>query len=536
MTETIPENSIGPISGQDLLPSLADYIFFYAKRFPERIALSSEYGDITYAELETRLKRLAVSLMQTGVKRGDRVAVLTTPRADAYTVFLALNCIGAIWLGINPAYQYPEMKYAIDDCRPCMLVFIDEFQGREYRADAERLVRESDSIEHLFCLNNAFDDIPSLQQLVAQYSDVSAACLPARHARDVAMIVYTSGSTGEPKGAMLPNLAMAYRGIFQYRHHRVRDYPRVYCPLPLNHVGGMQMVAAAALFNGGTVNFREKFDPAQVGAVFAKKKINFVVMFPTMYQLVLDHPAFKVEDFASLETINFSGGTISKELLMRLKQLGTGEVLTTFGSTESCVGAIYSEPNLDPDILAISVGKPQAGEARVVNKVGEICEVGEIGEFQVPKDYCMVGYYNRPEANTEVFTEDGWLRSGDLVEVLPDGNLRFSARISDMFKSGGYNIYPREIEIALEKHAEVVAAAVVGVPDPLYSEVGYAFILCSQDSKLTTELLREWAKEKLANYKVPKSFELVHGLPLLPNGKLDRVELKTMAKKAVSKK
>ena len=188
------------------------------------------------------------------------------------------------------------------------------------------------------------------------------------------------------------------------------------------------MIAAAALFNGGTVNFREKFDPAQVGAVFAEKKINFVVMFPTMYQLVLDHPAFDPKDFASLDTINFSGGTISRELLLRLRQLGAGDVRTTFGSTESCVGAIYSEADLDPDILAISVGKPQPGEARVVNKDGEICKVGDIGEFQVPKAYCMVGYFNNPEATAAAFTEDGWLKSGDLVEVLPDGNLRFSAR------------------------------------------------------------------------------------------------------------
>jgi len=510
------------LSSTELLPSLADYIFLYAGKFPDRIALSSEYGDISYKELATNIKRLGVALVQIGVKRGDRVAVLTTPRADAYTVFLALNSIGAIWLGINPAYQYPEMKYAIDDCQPEVLIFIDQFQGRFYQGDAERLRDESTSIKHLFCLNSAIDDIPSLDQLVEQYADVTAECLPERHPEDVAMIVYTSGSTGEPKGAMLPNRAMAFRAFFQFHHHRVRDYPRVYCPLPLNHVGGMQMVSAAALFNGGTVNFREKFDAAQVGAIFAAKKINFVVMFPTMYQLVVDHPAFS--------------GTISKELLMRLRQLGAGDVRTCFGSTETCVGAIYSEPGLDPDILAISVGKPKPGEARVVRQDGDLCKAGEIGEFQVPKDYCMTGYYNDPDATAAAFTEDGWLKSGDLVEVLPDGNLKFSARISDMFKSGGYNVYPREVEIALEKYPEVVAAVVVGVPDALYSEVGYAFIMCAESSKLATNNLRQWAKETLANYKIPKTIEQIDAMPLLPNGKLDRVQLKVMAKEAVNNK
>ena len=443
--------------------------------------------------------------------------------------FLALNAIGAIWVGINPVYKYAEMKYVIDDATPLALIFISDFQGRHYRDDVEQLLSNCVSLEHLFCLNTTLPELPSLDDLMTQYSNSSSIDLPERHIEDIAMIVHTSGSTGNPKGAMLSNKAMAFRGLTQYQQYKVKDYPRVYCPLPLNHVGGMQMVSAAALFNGGTVNYREKFDPTEIGQVIKQCQVNFLVMFPTMYQLICDHPNFDYDDFNSLEVINFSGGTISKDLLMRIKKMGSGDVRTCFGSTETCIGVIFSEPDLDPDVLAISVGRPIADDVRVMNPEGKPCKVGEIGEFEVQRDYCMSGYFNRVEETNEVFTDDGYLKSGDLVEELPNGNFRFVARISEMFKSGGYNVYPREIEIFLENINGIAVAAVVGVPDPLYSEVGYAYIQLDGTTNLSLDEVKSICKQGLANYKSPKTIEFLSEFPKLPNGKMDKPTLKEMA-------
>ncbi|MFK8047043.1 MAG: class I adenylate-forming enzyme family protein [Halioglobus sp.] len=519
------------INPNQLKPALADYVLGYAKSCPDRIALSSEYGDITYVELGLRVRRLALALQRSGVNRGDRVAVLTTPRSDAYTVFLALNAIGAIWLGINPVYQYSEMLYVVDDASPVALVFLEEFQGRSYGEDAARLLHDSSSLQNIYCLEQELEGVGSLESMVTRLvgEGESLSSDSQRDREDVAMIVYTSGSTGNPKGCMLPNKAMAYRAFTQWQQFQLSDYPRVFCPLPLNHVGGMQMVAGAALFAGGTVNFREKFNAAEVGQVVSQGKINFMVMFPTMYQLICDDLGFREEDFATLECINFSGGVISRELLGKLATLGSGRVCTCFGSTETCIGVVFSEPGLDLDILSISVGRPIRNDVRVVNTDGEPCQTGEIGEFQVIPDYCMVGYFNRPEATAAAFTEDGWLKSGDLVEVLPDGNFRFSARVSDMFKSGGYNVYPREVEIALEEHEAISAAAVVGVPDPLYGEVGYAYLTLLAQGTIDTEQLIQWCKVRVSNYKIPKTIEVLEAMPLLPNGKLDKTSLKKMA-------
>ena len=420
------------------------------------------------------------------------------------------------------------MQYVVDDASPVSLIFLSEFQGRSYKDDATRLIRDSNSLQNIYCLDQELEGVESVAGMVARLVGEDEG-LPAdcqRDRDDVAMIVYTSGSTGNPKGCMLPNKAMAYRAFTQWQNFQLSEYPRVYCPLPLNHVGGMQMVAGAALFAGGTVNFREKFDAAEVGRVVSKGKVNFIVMFPTMYQLICDDPEFHEEDFDSLECINFSGGVISRELLGKLATMGNGRVCTCFGSTETCIGVIFSEPGLDLDTLSISVGRPIRDDVRVVNTDGDHCQAGEIGEFQVIPDYCMQGYFNRPDATAAAFTEDGWLKTGDLVEVLPDGNFRFSARVSDMFKSGGYNVYPREVEIALEEHRDISAAAVVGVPDPLYGEVGYAYITLLAEANIDTEQLKQWCKSRVSNYKVPKTIAVLDAMPLLPNGKLDKTSLK----------
>lgn len=525
-------NDIDPAS---LRPSLSDYVLHYAEAVPQRIAMSSEYGDIDYAELGRRVRRLALALQRSGIQRGDRVAVLTTPRADGYTVFLALNAIGAIWLGINPVYQYREMRYVVDDASPVALIFLSEFQGRAYSADAEQLLRDCDCLQARYCLDRPLDKVESLEQMIERLLQPQEmlSVQAQRNREDVAMIVYTSGSTGDPKGCMLPNKAMAYRAFTQWQQIPVDDFPRVYCPLPLNHVGGMQMVAGSALFAGGTVNFREKFNPAEVGQVVARGQINFMVLFPTMYQMVCEDAAFCVGDFASLEQVNFSGGVISRELLGQLATLGRGQLGTCFGSTETCIGVVFSEPGLDLDTLCTSVGRPIRDDVRVVNEEGRNCSPGEIGEFQVIPDYCMTGYFNRPEATAAAFTEDGWLKSGDLVEVRPDGNLRFSARLSDMFKSGGYNVYPREIEIALEEHQAITTAAVVGVPDSFYGEVGYAYVNAVPGTTVDIEKLKQWFKGRVSNYKVPKEIEVLQSMPLLPNGKLDKTSLKKLARETL---
>jgi len=348
------------------------------------------------------------------------------------------------------------------------------------------------------------------------------------------MIVYTSRSTGQPKGCMLPKKSIFKRALIQLEQLAVPDYPRAFCPLPLNHVGAMQGVSAYSLIGAGTVNFRQKLAPSEVGKIVRENDINVLVMFPTMYQLICDHPNFDPADYRDVKCILFAGASIPVPLLDILAGLGNGNVRTCFGSTETCVGVLFSRQGLELEKLAVTVGHTVNNDARLVRLEDEgLCKPGEIGELQVHKEHFMQAYFNRAQANAEDFTIDGWVRTGDLLEQLPDGDMRFVARISVIFISGGYNVDPREIELELESHPDVVAAAVIGTPDKLYGEVGYAFLQLDGNQALVEAELRHWYKERLANYKIPKRYSVVGSIPLLPNGKIDKKPLRNKALEAL---
>lgn len=201
--------------------------------------------------------------------------------------------------------------------------------------------------------------------------------------------------------------------------------------------------------------------------------------------------------------------------------------MTVYGMTETSCNVTYSDPGAGIDELAETVGRPDRRcPCTVVDKRGHECATGEVGELQFKGNFLMLGYWKRPEATAEAFTDDGWLRSGDLGYVRKDGNIILKGRRSEMYKSGGYNIYPREVEIVLEELSRVTAAAVIGVPDDLYQEVGHAYILLKPDQKLSETEVREYCKDRLAIYKVPKRFFLRQSLPLLPVGKVDKQALR----------
>lgn len=511
--------------------SLAEFAGDTARKHPSRLALASEHVQYTYRGLAERVRLLASFLLDLGVQPGDRIAVLTTPRADSYLLFLAMNAVGATWLGLNPRYTLPEVRYVMDDAQPRFLFFIASFREQDFLGFADALRHDCAYLEGMFCLDDDSSIAQPLRQALSdvhargeRYEDILAAGPRADYP---AMLVYTSGSTGKPKGAMLTNGAMVRRSLNQLLQWPVSDYPRLYNPYPMNHIGSMHWVSSYGIVGGGTIHFREKFEADEVPDLVQQHAVNVLEFFPTMYKMVLESPKFNPAKFGSIEWHIFSGAQMPMELLRILAPM-PGQIGTSYGMTETCGSVTYAAPGTSLEVLSVTIGRSMPeGEVRVMQPDGHLCLEGEIGEIQVRPESCTTGYINRPEANKAAFTQDGWFKTGDLAEVMAGGNLRFIGRNTDMFKSGGFNVYPREIELALEAHPSVLQAAVIGVPHPLFGEVGYAVVSLKAGAEQDAELLKDWCRSCLSDYKRPKHIEIRPELPLLPVGKVDKVLLKS---------
>ncbi len=512
-----------------LRTSLADYVQAHAGDAPHRDAVVFEGDRISWSELRDRVDDCARALLAMGVEKGDRVAMLSTSRPEYWTVFLATTAIGAIWTGLNPRHRLDEYRYRVGDSKPKVLVGQMGFEGRHYGGDLVALAAEHDCVEGLVVFGGQPPEgAVSLESFLAEAATVSAlqyeAARSAVEALDPALIVYTSGSTGKPKGAVLSHYGLAFGSLVQTEHFGV-SLPKVVVNFPIDHVACVADTCCTTLVRGGTIVFQERFDPAATLAAVEAERATVWGGVPTMLQLALALDDFDAYDLSSVEAILWGGAALPREAVERLQQTGA-RLMSMYGMTETSAHVTYTEPGASASVLSETVGKPDVRfPCRIVDDAGNACGVGEEGELQFEGDYLMLGYWERPEATRDSFTADGWLRTGDLGHWREDGNIVIVGRRSEMFKSGGYNVYPREVELVLEEHEGVAMAAVIAVPDDLYQEVGHAWVLETPGAEVDVVQLREHCRAKLANYKIPKRIHVAAELPMLPVGKVDKKAL-----------
>lgn len=516
------------------LPRISDYVARYAALTPDAEAMVLDDERISYRVFNERVDALAKALLAAGVSKGDRVATLSTPSPDYFLAFLATASIGAIWVGMNPRYQLDELAYVAGDSEPCILLARAHMDGRDYSADLLALKARTPSIRQLVIFERDSMHTPdgavtfmdflkagasaSDDELVAQ-RDISGG-------RDACMIVYTSGSTGKPKGALLHHegiigFSVEQHGIWPVQPMRALNY------FPINHIGCVVDVSTPTLTAGGTIVFLEHFSPRRSLELMQDEKVSFWGSVPSTFQLQFADPEFDRFDLSSVQMIMWGGAVMPRELLDRL--LGYDIPLATnYGLTESGSAITIVPPSRDVDMLAGTVGFPFPGtEIRLVGPDGNIVADGMSGEIQARSVYNMLGYWNRPEATAETLLPGGWLATGDIGRRNPDGSYSIVGRVKEMYKSGGYNVYPREVETVIESHPAVDMAAVVSTSDPVWQEVGVAYVLPGGD--LDLDDLKAFCRGKLANYKQPKRFVVLDEFPLLPIGKVDKVTLKKRA-------
>ncbi|NKB77528.1 MAG: AMP-binding protein [Gammaproteobacteria bacterium] len=325
-------------------------------------------------------------------------------------------------------------------------------------------------------------------------------------------------------------------GLVHCAHIEFSRWPsekmRVLQNMPINHIANIGMMSSYALVAGGTLIFMDCFDAGEILKVIETEKITFWLQAPAMFHLVINHPEFNRSDLSSLEYIVWGGGPMPEHMVRFLSTLGA-KLAMAYGMTELTAYASYSDANASHEVLANTIGRPEPRyDLRLMKADGRIAEIGEPGEIQAKGRWLMNGYFNEPEATAESFTADGWFKTGDIAQLRSDGNWHLVGRTKEMYKSGGFNIYPREIEIVIEEHPGVAMTAVLATFDPIYNEVGYAFVQLQENADVDEAELKHWCRERLANYKVPKNFEIINELPKLPIGKIDKQSLKHKLEKA----
>lgn len=516
-----------------LLPRISDYLDWHAARTPEAEALVLGGERIRYRQLKKKVDALARALMAAGVAKGDRVCVLQTPHPEYFVTFLAAASIGAIWVGLNPRYQLQELSHVISDADPHLLIARSRIAGRDYSDDLAALQGLACNVERtvIFAGDPVVAGAEPMEGFVDRGRQVSDEDLTARRmncgGRDPCMLVYTSGSTGKPKGAVLHHEGVCRFSLEQNRLWPLSPY-RSLNYFPINHVGCVLDCSTPALVAGGTMVMMEQFDPVRSMELIQSERISIWGSVPSVFQMQLALPDFDKYDLSAVQLIVWEGAAMPADLIEPLRRI-TPRLATNYGMTETTSAITIVEPTDDLDVLANSVGVAFPGvEIRLAGPDGGEVGKGATGEVQARSAGNLIGYWKQDTATRDAFTDDGFFRTGDLAERRQDGRYRIVGRIKEMYKSGGYNVYPREIETALEAHPAVALAAVVSVPDPVWQEVGVAYVTLK--SEATTEQILAHCRAHLANYKVPKLVVFESELPLLPIGKIDKVTLSRRAR------
>jgi len=492
---------------------------------PHGVACIDSDHSISWSELGDLVDRAARRLHQAGVRAGDCVALLAPPSADFLVSFLASMRVDATWLGLNPKYTRRELEEVLRDAQPRLVLARRRIADRDYTADLEAVQQDiAVAGGRLIWLER--NAAGSVSRDLLETGDLSALPFSATDipSNPIAALVYTSGTTGKPKAARLTHRGLIRAALVRSTVWDVAPLRLVH-NVPINHVGGLGDLNCTAIVAGGTQVFLERFSAATTLQAIARHGVTYWYQAPTMFELCLSAPEAADVDWSSLQAAIWSGGHPSDALVAQLAAVAP-RIGVDYSMTES-IGPITLTPLWANGGYDGGVGWPDPGrQLGIVAADGTVCAAaGQIGEVVVRDEWMFDGYR---EGQNTVESRDGWFRTGDLATFDERGVWRLVGRSKEMFKSGGYNVYPREVEFVLETIPGVLSAAVVAVPDALYGEVGVAFVAVTDTIRPYT--LGALCRDLLANYKVPKRFEIVEALPMLPIGKVDKQTLRARAR------
>lgn len=500
----------------DITSTLGAFLRQQAASRPDAVAFVFEGAETSYREFNERASRVANGLIAQGCKPGDRIAYLGKNRDAYFELWLGAVKAGMVMVPVNWRLAVPEVAYILGDARPSLVLVEPEFLDRLEGLGATVLVTEAVAGHSVY--HEWRDGFSSADPMADAVYD------------DAVLQLYTSGTTGNPKGALLSNRSLL--GLrAQFSEDQLPEWYRwsttdvALVAMPVFHISGSGW-GMWSLQHGAKAVIVREFDPAKVLDLLVEYRITKIMLVPTALRIVCDHPDAPTTDFSFLKYICYGGSAIPLDLLRQAIAIFGCGFAQMYGMTETA-GTIIGLPPEDHDPKGNrrmrGIGIPLSGvEVRVVDAEGREMIRGSVGEIAVRSAANMIGYYNRPDATAETIDAEGWLRTGDAGTMDEDGYLYLADRIKDMIITGGENVYPAEVENALYSHPEVKDVAVIGVPDPKWGERVVAIVVPKDATPPDSAELIAWARERVAAYKAPKTIDFRADLPRNPSGKILR--------------
>ncbi len=516
-----------------------------AARFPEREALIVRHQNVrwTYADLKSRVDALASGLVALGLLPGDRVGIWSPNNAEWVITQFATAKAGLILVNINPAYRLSELDYALNKVGCKALITADSFKSSDYVGMLRELAPEIDaSVPGRL----AAERLPELSTLIRigggeapgflAFDAVLEAGDEAHRATveklagelqfdDPINIQFTSGTTGRPKGATLTHHNILNNGYFIGEAMRLTERDRICIPVPLYHCFGMVLGNLACATHGAAMVYPgEGFDPLATLETVEAEKCTGLYGVPTMFIAELSHPEFKRFDLKSLRTGIMAGSPCPVEVMKRcVDEMNMADVTIAYGMTETSPVSTQTSPDDTLERRVSTVGRVHPHvEVKIVDAEGRIVPPGAPGELCTRGYSVMLGYWDDPEMTEEAVDRAGWMHTGDLATLDADGYCNIVGRIKDMVIRGGENVYPREIEEFLFRHAKIEAVQVIGVPDEKYGEELCAWVKVRSGEDSTAEEIHAFCEGQIAHYKIPRHIKFVEGFPMTVTGKVQK--------------
>jgi acyl-CoA synthetase (AMP-forming)/AMP-acid ligase II len=508
-----------------------------AHRVSEAEAVVDGHLRLTYRELDAEVTRAARAFLAAGLSKGDRVAIWGPNSAGWLIAALGLQRAGGVLVPLNTRFKGAEAAYILAKSRSRLLLTVTDFLGNDYPAmlagaagghGTDRPIEELPALERIVLLPTEKDETgdTSWTEFLAGGQAVPAEEAERRAADvgpdDLADMLFTSGTTGNPKGAMCTHGQVLRAYAVWSKVVGLREGDRYLIVNPFFHGFGYKAGWLASIMVGATILPERTLDVPHVLDMVRRERVTVLPGTPTLYQTMLEHPGFSAEGVATLRLSVTGAANVPPSLLYRIKQeLGFEHIVTGYGLTETC--GIVSMCRYDDSLetVATTAGRALPGlQLKVLASDGSSAPAGTEGEILVRGYALMKGYFGDEQETAATIDADGWLHTGDIGVLDSEGRVRITDRMKDMFIVGGFNAYPAEIENVLTRHPDVAQAAVIGVPDERMGEVGAAYIVARAGHSPAPEEIISWSREYMANYKVPRHVEILSELPLNAAGKI----------------